>query len=188
MGLPVIFLLFIPVSVMIKLEDKGPVFYSSLRRGKNGIPFKMFKYRSMKIDAPDIRNADGSTYNADNDPRLTRIGRILRKTSIDELPQMINVLKGDMSIVGPRPTLTGMPLSEYDYLRKKRITVRPGITGYSQAYFRNSITPEEKFTYDCYYVDNISFLLDLKIIIKTAVSILRQEKVFVEQKEREAGE
>ncbi|HOU03417.1 MAG TPA: sugar transferase [Bacteroidales bacterium] len=179
LGSPLVFLVSIPVAVMIKLEDGGPVFYSSLRRGKNGIPFKMCKFRSMKVNAPDIRNSDGSTFNSENDPRLTRTGKLLRKTSIDELPQLINVIRGEMSIVGPRPTMTDTPLSEYDDLKKKRITIRPGITGYSQAYFRNSISARDKFLYDCFYVDNVSFLLDMKIIFKTIVSSIKQEKVFI---------
>lgn len=181
LGSPVVFLISIPLAMIIKLEDRGPVFYCGLRRGKDGIPFKMYKFRSMKVNAPDIRNSDGSTFNSENDPRLTRTGKILRKTSIDELPQLINVLKGEMSIVGPRPTLTNTSLLDYDDVRKKRITVRPGITGYSQAYFRNSISAKDKFFYDCYYVDNVSFLLDLKILFKTIISAIRQDKIFISE-------
>lgn len=91
--------------ILIKIEDRGPIFYFGKRLGKNGRIFKMYKLRSMKVNAPDLRNSDGSTYNSDDDPRLTKMGKILRKTSLDELPQIINVLKGDMSFVGPRPDL-----------------------------------------------------------------------------------
>ena len=141
----------------------------------------MYKFRSMKVDAPDIRNADGSTFNGEDDPRVTKVGRILRKTSLDEIPQILNVLKGDMSIVGPRAFLatTAKSYSEMDELRKKRLVVRPGITGYSQAYYRNSIGLEKKIEFDCFYVDNISFLMDSKILFKTALAVLLRKNIFV---------
>ena len=118
--LPFLLILIIIISPMIIIDDRGPVFYLAKRRGLNGKIFKMYKFRSMKVNAPDIRNSDGSTYNADDDPRITRVGRFLRKTSIDEIPQILNVLKGEMSIIGPRPTTTDRPLKEYDKKRKKR--------------------------------------------------------------------
>lgn len=172
---------FIFVAPAIYLTDKGPVFYNATRRGRNGKNFTMYKFRSMTVNAPDIRNADGSTYNSDDDPRVTKIGRLMRKTSIDEIPQFINVLKGDMSMIGPRPTLAKKPFSECDPETIRRYYVRPGITGYSQAYFRNSITQEEKFQHDCYYVDNLSFMMDVKIVLKTIASVVKSENVFVEQ-------
>ena len=172
---------FIFVAPAIYLTDRGPVFYNATRRGKNGKNFTMYKFRSMMVNAPDIRNADGSTYNSNDDPRVTKIGKLMRKTSIDELPQFINVLKGDMSLIGPRPTLSKKPFSECDPKTIKRYDVRPGITGYSQAYFRNSITPEEKFIHDCYYAENLSFMMDVKIVLKTISSVLKSENVFVEQ-------
>ena len=157
------------------------MFYNAPRLGKNGRIFRMYKFRSMKVNAPDIRNTDGSTYNGANDPRVTKIGRLMRKLSIDETPQLLNVLKGDMSLVGPRAHLV-TNYKGYDQLdekRKKRIQVRPGITGYSQAYFRNSIGTEEKIENDCYYVDHMSFLLDLKVLAKTALSVLKRENIYV---------
>lgn len=169
---------FIFVAPAIYLTDKGPIFYNATRRGKNGKSFKMYKFRSMYVNSPDIRNADGSTYNGENDPRVTKIGKLMRKTSVDELPQVINVLKGDMSIVGPRPTLATKPYSEVE--NKKRYEVRPGITGYSQAYYRNSITQDEKFSYDEYYVDNVSFLLDIKIVFKTFFGVLVHKNIYVD--------
>lgn len=172
---------FVFVAPIIHFTDKGPVFYNATRRGKNGKNFKMYKFRSMIVNAPDIKNSDGSTYNSDNDPRLTKIGRIMRKTSIDELPQFINVLKGDMSMIGPRPTLANKPFDQVDKSIIKRYDVRPGITGYSQAYFRNSITQQEKFMHDCYYVENLSFMMDIKIILKTIKSVVKSENIFVEQ-------
>ncbi len=104
---PFFIILFVIIAPFIFLEDHGSVFYRAKRRGLNGCVYEMYKFRSMKMDAPDIRNDDNSTYNSPDDPRITKIGRVLRKTSIDEIPQIINVLKGDMSIIGPRPTTKG---------------------------------------------------------------------------------
>ena len=168
---------FIFVAPAIYLTDKGPVFYNATRRGKGGKEFKMYKFRSMYVNSPNLKNADGSTYNSDDDPRVTKIGRIMRKTSIDELPQFFNVLKGDMSLIGPRPTLATRPFSESDPETIRRYDVRPGITGYAQAYFRNSITQQEKFAHDCYYVDNLSFILDVKIIFETVMSVLASKNI-----------
>ena len=169
------------VAIGIKLDDGGPIFHRGERMGKDGRIFRMFKFRSMKVNSPDLRNADGSTFNGDTDPRVTRIGKILRKTSIDEIPQLINVLLGDMSLIGPRPSLTTTPYSQYNDIRKKRVSVRPGVTGYSQAYFRNSITQEEKFKYDCDYVDNITFTGDVKILKRTILSVLKRDNIYVKQ-------
>src|SRR5699024_1331607 len=107
-GLPVFILLYIIFGLLIKIEDKGPIFYKADRTGKNSKSFKMYKFRSMKINAPTLLNADGSTYNAKDDPRVTKIGRIMRETSIDETPQILNVLKGDMSVIGPRASLASV--------------------------------------------------------------------------------
>lgn len=178
-ALPFLLLILAVVAPVIYFTDKGPVFYNAFRMGKNGKRFTMYKLRSMKVNAPDLRNPDGSTFNSENDPRVTQIGRFIRKTSIDELPQLLNVLKGDMSLVGPRPTLYSNDYFTFDAETKKRYEVRPGITGYTQAYFRNSIGQEEKFKYDAWYVDNISFLLDLKVIFKTFFSVLKQKDIFV---------
>ena len=101
--------------------------------------------------------------------------------NIDEIPQLINVLLGDMSLIGPRPSLTTTPYSQYNDIRKKRVSVRPGVTGYSQAYFRNSITQEEKFKYDCDYVDNITFTGDVKILKRTILSVLKRDNIYVKQ-------
>lgn len=175
--LPFVILITVIVAPIIYISDPGPVFYNGLRRGLDGKPFKMFKFRSMYVNAPDIRNEDGSTFNSDLDSRVTKIGRLLRKTSIDEIPQLYNVLLGDMSIVGPRPTLATKSFDEVEVERRHRYDVRPGITGYSQAYFRNSISQEEKFKYDLYYVDHVTFVLDLKIIIKTIGSVLQRKNI-----------
>lgn len=178
--LPLVLLVIFIMTFIIRIDDNGPVFYNAKRMGRNGKPFKMFKLRSMKVNAPDLRNADGSTFNSDHDPRVTRTGRFMRKTSIDEIPQILNVLKGDMSFIGPRPVLAKKPYTEYDEIRRKRLTVRPGITGYSQAFFRNSITQDEKFQYDCYYVDHLTFRLDVKILFVTVYSVLRRKNINTE--------
>lgn len=174
----IILLIFAPI---IHLTDKGPVFYNADRLGKDGKVFKMFKLRSMRVNAPDLRNPDGSTYNGDDDPRVTSVGRFMRKTSIDELPQFLNVLIGDMSIIGPRAHIT-KSYKGYEFLddvRRRRLAVRPGITGYNQAYFRNSVTSEQKLLNDVYYVDNLSFVLDIKVFFKTIFSVLKRENVYV---------
>lgn len=188
-GLPFLFIIYIFVAPIIKLTDKGPVFYNAERLGKNGKFFKMFKFRSMKVNAPDLRNEDGSTFSSSSDPRVTKIGRILRKTSLDETPQILNVLKGDMSIVGPRAHLTTKyhGWDSQTELQKKRLSVRPGITGYSQAYFRNSATSEEKEQQDAYYVDHISLGLDAKILVQTALSIVRHKNIYASEGKQATG-
>jgi lipopolysaccharide/colanic/teichoic acid biosynthesis glycosyltransferase len=168
------------LSSIIYFEDRGPVFYNSLRLGKDGKTFLMYKFRSMKVDAPDIRNEDGSTYNAPDDPRLTRIGKFIRKTSLDESPQLLNVIKGDMSIIGPRPTIPPSDFSKIQGIRRKRYEVRPGITGYTQAYFRNSISQEEKFIHDAQYVQRLSFLLDLQILAETVMAVVSRKDVYMD--------
>jgi len=164
--------------ILIKLDDGGPVFYYGKRLGKNGYIFAMYKLRTMKVNAPDIRNADGSTYNSDDDPRLTRTGRIFRKLSLDELPQVLNVLKGDMSFIGPRPDL---PEHIYYYKGEeiRKLDILPGISGYNQAYYRNSAEWKLRLKNDIYYVNNISFVLDIRIFFKTIACILMRKGIFL---------
>lgn len=176
--LPFILIAIIVFGILILIEDGKPVFYNSERRGQNGSTFKIYKLRSMKNNSPDLRAKDGSTLNSNDDPRLTRVGKFIRKLSIDELPQVLNVLIGDMSFVGPRPSLVSMDYNKLDQNRKKRLNVKPGITGYSQAYFRNSISQEEKIKKDCYYVDNISLFLDIKILFKTLSSVIHSKNIY----------
>lgn len=179
LALPFVFLVIAVMAPIIFFEDKGPVFYNAPRRGKDGREFKMFKLRSMYVNAPDIKNADGSTFNSANDPRVTKVGRFMRKTSVDELPQILNVFLGHMSFIGPRPTLPQVPYEELPELSKKRLQVRPGITGYVQAYYRNSIGQEEKVRLACHYVDNVTFLMDVKIILQTVKAVLKRENIYV---------
>lgn len=177
-AMPFVAMALLVVGPIIYFEDKGPVFYLAKRRGKKGDVFSMYKFRSMKVNAPDIRNKDNSTYNAPDDPRVTKIGRLMRKTSIDELPQFLNVLIGDMSIIGPRPVTIDRPLEQYDEKRWKRLEVRPGITGYSQAYFRNSISNEEKLEKDAEYANNVTLIGDVRIIIATIKSVLFRKNIY----------
>lgn len=176
---PFVLIVIAVMAPIIYINDPGPIFYNALRRGKKGKNFKMLKLRSMYVNSPDIRNEDGSTYNSNNDPRVTKVGRFMRRMSIDEIPQLLNVLKGDMSFIGPRPVLVSVPYEELKGEAKKRLNVRPGITGYSQAYYRNSIGLERKYKYDCYYVENISFSMDIKILIKTIMAVLKSENIYV---------
>lgn len=177
--LPFVLLVIIIFGPIIWLTDKGPVFYNANRAGKDYKPFKMFKLRSMYVNSPNLKNPDGSTYNADDDPRVTPIGRILRKTSLDEFPQFLNVLMGDLSFIGPRPKIwhEGRNVNDMDEDHRKSYSVKPGITGYAQAYYRNSITQDEKFHWDAYYAEHISFVMDCKIILQTLVSVLGRKNI-----------
>lgn len=179
LALPFVGLVILIMAPIIYLDAPGPVFYNALRRGKNGKLFKMFKLRSMYVNAPDLRNSDGSTFNGDNDPRVTRVGKFMRKMSIDEIPQILNVLIGNMSFIGPRPVLATTPYEELSDIAKARLAIRPGITGYAQAYYRNSIIQEEKLMYDCYYIEHISIVMDIKILFKTAISVLCRRNIYV---------
>ena len=140
--------------------------------------FTMYKFRSMKVNAPDIRNDDGSTFNSEDDPRLTKIGKFARKTSLDETPQLLNIIKGDMSIIGPRPDLPEHQ-KLYEGNEQRKLEVRPGVTGYNQAYFRNTVPWKERIQNDIYYIDHLSWWLDVKVFFKTVVSVLRREDVYV---------
>ena len=177
MILPVVLLIAIPIAIAIKAEDRGPIFYRSRRLGKDFKEFDMLKFRSMRVDAPDLRNEDGSTYNSKNDERVTRIGRIIRETSLDELPQCLNVLAGHMSLVGPR---AGDVESKdtYEEDEKDKLLIRPGITGYTQAYYRNNLGVREKRLYDAWYAHNVSMWLDVKILFKTVATVLKRENVY----------
>lgn len=131
----------------------------------------------MKVNAPDIRNEDGSTFNSEDDPRLTNIGRFIRKTSIDELPQILNVLFGQMAWIGPRPSPLGN-INMYPDYYKKKCKVLPGITGYAQAKLRNTASMEERMKYDIYYADHISFFLDVRIVFMTVATVLFQKGIY----------
>lgn len=157
----------IVVPILIKLTSKGPAMYNAIRIGKDQKPFKMYKFRTMIVEQYD---ADGNEIMSED--RITKIGRILRKTSLDELPQLFNILNGTMSIVGPRPMLDYQaPRCEGDEVL--RFAVRPGMTGLAQAKGRNNITWTERIQYDIEYVNNFSFWLDIKIIFGTALMVFK---------------
>lgn len=179
--LPIVLFVIMIFAPIIYFTDKGPIFYNANRIGRNGKLFKMFKLRSMYVDSKDIMNSDGSTYNSDNDPRVTPIGRIMRKTSLDEFPQILNVLIGEMSFIGPRPSVGQIQFEQLVGDKRKRYSIKPGITGYSQAYFRNSITQDEKYHYDAYYADHLTFWMDIKIIFQTFWSVIARKNINTEQ-------
>jgi undecaprenyl phosphate N,N'-diacetylbacillosamine 1-phosphate transferase len=179
LALPFVLLVILFVGIALTLEDGGSIFYRAERIGKNGRIFKMYKFRSMKINAPDIRMEDGSTYNSANDIRITKVGKFIRKTSIDELPQILNILKGDMAFIGPRPD-SAMWLSNYTEEERVILTVLPGITGYNQAINRNSVGTKEKLQNDIIYVKKFSFLFDVKIVFLTIRTLLLSKNLYRE--------
>ena len=171
--------IFILVSVLIKLEDyKGPILFSQIRIGKNGKEFKMYKFRSMIVDAEEklsdlksYNEVQGAQFKIKNDPRITKVGKWIRATSIDELPQLINVLRGEMSLVGPRPALPN-EVKEYDQEDKIRLIVTPGCTGLWQATVRNSVGFKEMVRLDLLYIENKKITYDILLIIMTIKSML----------------
>lgn len=179
-ALPFVLIILIPFAIAIKVEDRGPLFYHSMRIGKGFKEFGMLKFRSMKVNAPDLRNEDGSTFNSKTDPRVTKIGHILRETSLDEIPQVFNVLAGQMSIIGPR---AGDVESKdtYEEDEKDKLLIRPGITGYTQAYYRNGLGVREKRLYDAWYAHSVSLWLDVKIFFRTIKTVLTHENVYTNE-------
>ena len=153
-------------AIAIVINDPGPIFFRQSRLGKGAKPFRIFKFRSMKVNAPDVRNADGSAYSGENDPRVTSVGRFIRKTSIDELPQFINVLIGEMSMVGPRPDQENQ-LQYYTEEEMPKLSVKPGITGLAQINGRNSISWEERKKLDVQYANTRNTVMDISIMLKT---------------------
>ena len=151
------------LSIVIKLEDKGPVLFKQTRTGYKGKEFKLYKFRSMTIDNDVLNNK--------SENKLTKVGKFIRKTSLDELPQFINILKGDMSLIGPRPWIVEY-YNNFTDEQKKRVDVLPGITGLAQAIGRNNITIFEKINYDLEYVNNYSLLMDIKVIFLTIKTVL----------------
>ena len=148
-----------------------------MRIGKGFKEFGMLKFRSMKINSPDLRNEDGSTFNSKTDPRVTKIGHILRETSLDEIPQVFNVLAGQMSIIGPRAGDVESK-NTYENDEKDKLLVRPGITGYTQAYYRNGLGVREKRLYDAWYAHRVTFGLDVIIFFRTIKTVCTHENVY----------
>ena len=170
----------VAIAIAIRLSSPGPALYRSLRLGRNGQTFEMLKFRTMKFGAPDLRNADGSTFTGGDDPRVTAIGRWLRRTSLDELPQLLNVLRGDMSLVGPRPDLPDQT-RYYSPADHRRLSVRPGLTGLAQVAGRNALTWEQRRALDLQYVDSQAFGTDLLILARTIPAVLSGRGVFLKR-------
>lgn len=175
--MPVVLILCLVVFFAIQLDDRGPLFHMARRIGKDGKIFNMLKFRSMIVNAPDLRMADGSTYNAEDDPRVTKVGKFLRRTSLDEIPQLINVLRGEMSLIGPRPD-SAFYLEHYTSEELIILKVRPGITGWNQAMNRNSVGTKEKLRADIYYVNHLSFIFDCRILFLTIKSVLNYKDIY----------
>jgi exopolysaccharide biosynthesis polyprenyl glycosylphosphotransferase len=160
--------LFLIPAFLIKRESPGPVFFFQTRIGKDGRPFRMIKFRTMHITAP----ADAPTPNSPHDPRITRIGRFLRRYSLDEVPQILNVLKGDMSLVGPRPEMPFI-VKEYGPMERERLRVKPGLTGLWQISYARGEAIHDNIDYDIYYIENQSLLLDLMILNLTVFAVVK---------------
>ncbi|MDU6198513.1 MAG: sugar transferase [Intestinibacter bartlettii] len=158
------------VALIIKIDSPGEALFKQERLGLDGKTFKIYKFRSMCVGA---EKKGSGVYSGKNDTRVTRVGKIIRATSIDELPQLINIFKGEMSFIGPRPTLTYHPwkLEEYTDFQKRRFEVRPGVTGLAQINGRKDIPWDRRIEYDVDYVNNMSFGLDFKILLKTIVKV-----------------
>ncbi len=158
-------------AIAIKLESPGPVIFKQERLGLHGRVFKIYKFRSMCEGAE--KKGTGQ-YSFAGDPRVTRVGSFIRKTSIDELPQFLNILRGDMSLIGPRPTLTYHPwkLDEYTEIQKKRFNIRPGVTGWAQINGRKDVPWDQRIEYDIEYVNDISLIFDMKIFFRTIFKVL----------------
>lgn len=173
--------LYIIIGIIIKLDSKGPVVFVHKRIGKNGKEFGLYKFRTMVNNAENLIKDFNKkqmeeykrTYKLKDDPRITRVGKFLRRTSLDELPQIINVLKGELSIVGPRPIIEE-ELQKYGNKKEKLVSVKPGLTGNWVANSNKETTYEERIEMELYYVDNISFVLDLKILLKTVAVVINR--------------
>ncbi len=178
--------LFLIVSIAIKCTSKGPVFFFQKRLGLNGKAFKIIKFRTMIVNAEFI--GEGLRVSSESDNRITSVGRFLRATSFDELPQLINVIIGNMSIVGPRPPVTYHPYKGYDNYpdwAKKRFEMRPGITGLAQATVRNSASWDERIIIDNQYIDKFSLFFDIKILFLTIKRVLKSDDVYGKKTQRQ---
>lgn len=174
--------LFAIIAIAIKIDSKGPVFFAHKRIGKNGKIIKLYKFRSMVINAeeliksftPEQMKEYKENYKLTNDPRITKVGKFLRKTSLDELPQLINIINGDLSIIGPRPVIAD-ELEKYGTNKDKFLSVTPGLTGYWAANGRSNTTYEQRMEMELYYIDNLSLKMDIKVFFKTILSVVKKE-------------
>ena len=175
-SLPVMILLlpvFVIIVIAIRLSGKGPAIFKQERAGKNGQSFMFYKFRTMRVDVDPF----GPSPKSGKDPRLTKVGMLLREYSLDELPQLFNILKGDMSIVGPRPLYVSQ-MVEWNGRQKKRLLVKPGLTGLAQISGRGKLTREEKLELDVKYVETASFLADIKTILVTIAQVFRRKNIY----------
>lgn len=178
-GIIILSPLFILVAICIKVTSEGPVFFKQKRLGKDGKVFDIIKFRTMIVNAEKI--GDGLTVKSEDDSRITKVGKLLRKTSLDELPQLINVLKGDMSLVGPRPPATYSPYDGYENYpewAKRRFDMRPGMTGLAQITVRNSVVWDKRIVIDNIYIDEFNILLDTKILLLTVARIIKPQSIY----------
>lgn len=159
------------IAVAIKVSSKGPVLFTQERIGWQGRTFRIIKFRSMVQNAPYIRNPDGNAYSSDTDLRVTRLGKILRRSSLDEIPQLWNVVRGEMSLIGPRPELAE-GIQNYRPADFRRLNVRPGMTGWAVVHGRNDVPVDTRRELDTWYADHAGFLLDLKILCKTVAIVI----------------
>lgn len=174
--------LFIIISIAVKLDSKGPAFFVHKRIGKDGKIINVYKFRTMVDNAeglireftPEQLKKFNENFKLEDDPRITKIGKFLRKTSLDELPQLLNILKGDLSIIGPRPVVSN-EIERYGENKEKFLSVTPGLTGYWAANGRSCTTYEERMQMELYYVDNISLKTDIEIFFKTIILVLKRE-------------
>lgn len=181
--------IFLLVILAIKGTSRGPVFFLQERLGLRGEVFRIIKFRSMVVNAE--RMGEGLRVKSSGDQRITRVGKILRATSMDELPQFFNVLKGDMSLVGPRPPVVYYPYDGYENYPdwgKKRFEMKPGITGYAQVKVRNSASWDHRIRLDIRYVENFSLLFDIKILMATVIKVFRTNHVYMGEMEGKKGE
>ncbi len=174
--------IFLIIAIAIKLDSKGPIFFAHTRIGKNGKPIKIYKFRTMVVNAeelikkftPEQMKEYKENYKLNNDPRITKVGNILRKTSLDELPQLINIIKGDLALIGPRPVVNA-ELEKYGENASKFLSVTPGLTGNWAANGRSISAYEERMQLELYYVDNISLKMDIEIFFKTIIAVIKRE-------------